>query len=588
MGLLTFAWEAATGFRRAILGIVALGFVTAVAESATLLALFNFLAAITSTYTGTQSPAFRSGLFTLAGLSTNIQGLLVLLLATLRFLLALLLEWRMSRLWTDMRSSMQRTMLELHLHARFSYLLGRKAGEHLYHIMEGPSFAAVFYLHLARYLSTAILLAILFLTLFVVSWQLMLLAAAVTLVYGMFVRRVSNAVSYVSGQAQATAVKNQTQLVNEGLAGVRYLKTLAAIPAWLSDFAQEAANANAAMRRATFWNTVPARTLEYLVLVLFLGVVFFALTQGGDLIAALPTLAVYFLGITRILPTLSILGNGRMQMMQAMPNLQAFTELKRKVEREPSPAAGGSIPTNLDSRTLEFSQVSFAYGDKRVLEEFSAVIPLAGFTAIVGLSGEGKSTIIDLILRFVEPQTGTIGLDGSDYRSYALGAWRSRFAFIGQDPFIFHASVADNIRLGKPAASVEEIREAARIARATEFIEKLPMGLDTMLADRGQSLSGGQRQRIALARALVSDAQVLVLDEPTSALDAETETQVLTSLLAAQRRRGIILATHKEDLLKQAAKILVIQHGRVVEEGSLESLRASGQHYRQIFKLNAE
>jgi len=143
-------------------------------------------------------------------------------------------------------------------------------------------------------------------------------------------------------------------------------------------------------------------------------------------------------------------------------------------------------------------------------------------------------------------------------------------------------------RAPSPSASLDELRAAAQAAGAGEFIGHLRDGYDTVLADRGQSLSGGQRQRIALARAFVSDAQVLVLDEPTSQLDAETEAAVLSGLLAARRGRGIILVTHREDLLRQAARILVIRDGRVVEHGAQQALRATGRHYRQIFKIDAE
>ncbi|HYC48249.1 MAG TPA: hypothetical protein VED01_22475, partial [Burkholderiales bacterium] len=285
------AWRGAAGFRGAIAGITTLGALAAVAESATLVALFGFIANLVGTQ-GAQ-PGGSSGVAAwLGGMPQSAQAGLVLGIATVRFALSLYLEWRMSVLWTDMRRSMQRTMLERHLDAQLSYLIGRKGGEHLYHVMEGPSFAAVFYLHLARYLSMAILVAALFVTLAFISWMLIAIAAAVAVAYGLVVRTLSSRISYASGEAQAAAVKAQTQIVNEGILGVRYLKALFAAPGWVREFDTEAARAMTAMRRAMFWGTVPARALEYLVLVLFLGIVLVAIGRGGDLMAQIPTLAV--------------------------------------------------------------------------------------------------------------------------------------------------------------------------------------------------------------------------------------------------------------------------------------------------------
>ncbi|MGZ8231484.1 MAG: ABC transporter ATP-binding protein, partial [Burkholderiales bacterium] len=479
------------------------------------------------------------------------------------------------------------SMLERHLEAHLPYLVRHKGGEHLYHIMEGPSFAAVFYLHLARYASTAIMMAALFVTLALVSWTLLAIAAAVAVFYAIVVRRLSIDISYKSGEEQAAAVKAQTQLVNEGLTGVRYLKALFAIRDWVRDFDHEARGAQAAMRRSMFWASIPSRTLEYLVLALFLAIVMLAIGRGGSLVAEVPALAVYFLGITRILPTLSTLGNARMQIMQALPNLRMYCELRENVPLEPSADEGGPVPADLTRHTLEFERVSFAYGEKRVLDEFRAALDLGRVTAIVGLSGQGKSTIVDLILRFIEPQSGRLTLSGVDLQALNLREWRRRFGYLGQEPFLFHASIAENIRLGNPGVSDAAIEEALRVAGAAEFVRDMPLGTATVLADRGQSLSGGQRQRIALARAFVSQAEVLILDEPTSALDADTEMRIMSSLIDARRERGMLVVTHKESLLPLAHHVLVIQDGRVVEAGQQASLRDTGQHYRRIFNVAA-
>ena len=582
--LIELAWRGAEGRRGALARLTALAALVALLESATLIALFAFMADLVGSRSASAAgTSFVASL--LSGFPLGAQAALVLGIATVRFALSLVLEWGMSRLWTDLRRSMQRTMLERHLEARVQYLIEHKGGEHLYHVMEGPSFAAVFYLYAVRYLSTAILIVALFVTLALVSWTLMLAAAGVAIVYGFVVRRISSSISYVSGEVQASAVKAQAQLVNEGIGGVRYLKALFGVPGWVRDFDAEALRAMIAMRRAMFWGTVPARALEYLVLVLFLGIVLLAVLRGGDLLAEVPTLAVYFLGITRVLPTLSILGNARMQMMQAAPNLRTYCELLASIPAEAPADIGEPVPAKLSARSIVFDRVEFGYGDKAVLEGLDATVRLGVVTAVVGVSGQGKSTLVDLILRFVEPRAGAIRVDGADIRTLNLREWRASFGYLGQEPFLFHASVMDNVRFGNPRASDGEVREALRLAAATGFVEELPHGYDTVLADRGLSLSGGQRQRIALARAFVSPAEVLVLDEPTSALDAETERAVMANLIEARGARGVILVTHKENLLDLADEVIVVHGGRVVEAGPQPTLRDGGEHYRRLFNV---
>jgi ABC-type multidrug transport system fused ATPase/permease subunit len=583
---MSLAWNAAAGFRRAIAVVIMLGFVVALLESVTLLALFSFVARLASSgaSTGGTPVAPLAGLFN--SLSPVAQGGMILGAATVRFLLTLVLEAKMSALWVAIRASMQRSMMEVHLNAVYPYLTSRKAGEHNYQIIEGPSFAAVYYLHLARYVATSALLLILFLTLLYVSPYLMLITAVVALVYGAAVRRVSVKVSYAAGQRQAAAISRQGELVNEGLAGIRYLRTLGAVPAWLSAFSAESHEAERAMGRAGFWSTVPARTLEYLILVAFLAAALFVLLGSKDLMTVLPTMAVFFLGIVRILPALAVLGSGRMLMMQALPNLEKFVQLRDSIAREPLNAGSRSIPS-LQDHPILFSDVEFSYAGNHVLKKLTCQLQPGSITALVGRSGQGKSTLIDLLLRFVEPSSGRILVDGEAIGAFALDEWRKRISYVGQDPFLFHSSILENIRLGRPDASQAAVAGAAEIVGATEFILQQPQGWNTVLADRGMSLSGGQRQRIVLARALLTDAQLLILDEPTSALDAGSESRVLSEVLANRRGRTTLLVTHSREAARMADRILVLEQGEITESGSYVELEGKDSLFRQIFSGNA-
>ena len=586
MKLLLFAWRAAAGFRSAFAWTVGLSLLVALLEAATLLIVFSFVSSITLPRVGA-GPASALGVTAaFSSLPLTTQGWLVLVVATVRYVAALYLEWQMSRLWVAMRTWMRVTMLKSHLDATYLFLVSAKGGEHLYHIMEGPAFAAVFYFYMARYISSLVMLGVLLLTLLTVSPALIAVAAGVALVYTLAIHRLSTSISFASGEIQASAIKKQTQLTSEGLAGIRYLRVLTAERSWVDDFAREAAAAESAMRSATFWAAVPPRTLEFMVMVIFLGAVFLALLSGGDLLASIPTFAVYFLAIVRVLPTLSAMGNSRMQMMQTLPNLQKFVELRETIPLERRLGGSTDIP-DLTRHGIQFEKVSFGYGADDVIADFDCEFKPRSLIAVVGESGHGKSTVIDLILRFIEPRAGRISVMGRDIRDFDVITWRRQFAYVGQDPFLFHNTVVENVRFGRPEASDEAVRAAATRAGASEFIEQLPDRWDTVLADRGASLSGGQRQRLALARALLSNAEVLLLDEPTSALDAGSEARIFETLVSLHGDRTIVVVTHREEILKHSDYIVVIDQGRIAEKGTYESLLRSGQRFREIFNKAA-
>ncbi len=259
------------------------------------------------------------------------------------------------------------------------------------------------------------------------------------------------------------------------------------------------------------------------------------------------------------------------------------------VERTPgtTPAAATAKSTASDeplAPTVRFERVTFTYAPGRppALTDLSFELRPGETLGIVGPSGAGKSTIVHLLLRFADPQQGRVLVGGHDVRDLPLATLRRHIALVAQDTYLFHGTVAENLRVGKPEATQAELEAAARAANAHEFIVALPHGYDTVVGERGVRLSGGQRQRIAIARALLKDAPILVLDEALSSVDAENEHLIRQALERLQRNRTTLVIAHRLSSVVNADRILVLERGRVVEEGSHAELIARGGAYSRL------
>ena len=235
---------------------------------------------------------------------------------------------------------------------------------------------------------------------------------------------------------------------------------------------------------------------------------------------------------------------------------------------------------------IVFDSVDFAYDEGfPVLTDANLVIEPTQTTAFVGSTGSGKTTLIKLLLRFYDVNGGSITLDGVDLRDMPQADLRNAMALVSQDVFLFHGTVSENIAYGRPNASVEEIVEAARTAEAHDFIIELPNGYDTIIGERGQKLSGGQRQRLSIARALLTDAPVLILDEATSAVDNETEAAIQRSLARVSHNRTMVVIAHRLSTIRHADRIYVVDRGRVIEYGTHEQLIDHDGIYRSLWEV---
>jgi ATP-binding cassette subfamily B protein len=235
---------------------------------------------------------------------------------------------------------------------------------------------------------------------------------------------------------------------------------------------------------------------------------------------------------------------------------------------------------------IEFDSVNFSYNsDRQILTNVSFRIEPGQVAALVGPTGAGKTTIISLIPRFYDPTSGVVKIDGVDVRNFRPKSLRRQISFVLQESVLFHGPIWQNIAYGKPDASRTEILRAAELANASEFIDKMPAGYDTLVGERGVTLSGGQRQRIAIARAVIRDTPIVILDEPTTGLDAESEKLVFEALDRMMEHKTAIVIAHRLSTIQKADVILVLRDGRIIESGKHQELLKSGGLYSELYEL---
>lgn len=275
---------------------------------------------------------------------------------------------------------------------------------------------------------------------------------------------------------------------------------------------------------------------------------------------------------------------GRLQTgMGAIDRLIEFMNVQPQVSELPT-----AKPWQNVEGTITMENVSFAYQPgKPVIQDVTFTIPAGLKVGIVGASGAGKSTIVDLLLRFHDPQDGKICIDGHDIRETTLASLRSHIGVVFQESFLFNGTVRDNIRFGQLDASDEEVTAAAKAANAHQFISQLPKGYDTLIGERGTTLSGGEKQRIAIARTLLKDPKILLLDEATSALDHRTEQEIWGALEHLMEGRTVMIIAHRLSTVTQADQIIVLMDGKIAQIGKHDELLRSEGPYSEIFAIQS-
>jgi ATP-binding cassette, subfamily B, bacterial MsbA len=417
--------------------------------------------------------------------------------------------------------------------------------------------------------------------LLLLSWQLTLLVSIFMVLISFCIQLVTRQVKNLGQQAVVSNSALATRMW-EGLGGMKVIRAFGR-----ETYEQERFDVASRKVRNTFLKLdvlsgVVSPLSEVLSAVLLVCILVIALLQDRT---SLPTLLTFIFILYRLQPQVKQLDNARVGLIalgSAVEDVMFFLDTSDKPY-----IRSGCLPfTNL-KQGIYFESVNFRYNpqDKPALQDISICIPQGKTTAIVGPSGAGKSTLIGLICRFYDVTSGEIFIDDRPLRELNLTDWRNQIAIVSQDVHIFSTTVLENIAYGRLDATEEEIIEAAKLANAHTFISQLPEGYETKVGDRGVRLSGGQRQRIALARAIVRNPQILILDEATNSLDSISEHLIQEALSTLSQNRTVIVIAHRLSTIEQADRILVLNEGRVIEQGTLQQLLEHKGLFAQLYQL---
>ncbi|MEL6193109.1 MAG: ABC transporter ATP-binding protein [Bacteroidota bacterium] len=422
------------------------------------------------------------------------------------------------------------------------------------------------------------------LVLFGISWKLTLFTLIILPVTGIFINYIRKSLKR-KGRIGQELLGNLVSVLDEFLGGIRIVKSFQKESFERKKYEaqnQEYTDIQVQIRRESELASPISEVLSITVIcviILYSGSLI--LSQETDLKAKefITFIAVF----SQVMSPIKIISNGISKVQKGIAAFERIEELLATVPEIEEQAIGGK--ERVFTNDLRFEGVTFSYGEEDVLRDVSLEIPKGKMVALVGASGSGKSTILDLIPRFYDPQKGKITLDGTDIREWELFELRKLIGIVSQEGILFHDTVLSNIAYGIPNPDRNEVIEAAKIANAHEFIMQLPDQYDTIIGERGTRLSGGQRQRISIARAVLRNPPILILDEATSNLDTASEKLVQEALDKLMANRTSIVVAHRLSTIVEADEIFVVDAGKIVERGDHNSLLAINGVYKQLHSI---
>lgn len=393
--------------------------------------------------------------------------------------------------------------------------------------------------------------------------------------------RIGAKISEKLGLLQIASGQSENKVINEYITGIKPITSLHASEHWKSQYAKALELYWDKYADLMFIQKIPIIAINSLFYI-SVGIIVLALYiyYSDNFITIIPILGTFAAGTMKVLPKFMNLGDYKLQLKNYQPhvsNVYAYLtdDNYNHIQN------GSRIFSTLDSDIL-FQGISFSYGHTEILRQATITIKKGSMTALVGPSGSGKSTIVGLLLRLYDPNDGKIIVNGTNLKEFEIGSYRSLIGYVSQDPFVFNDTIRNNITFGGKYSDYDLIN-AANLAYAHEFIQKLPNGYDTVVGDQGVTLSGGEKQRIAISRAMIRQPDILILDEATSALDNISEAAVQLAIDSVSKKCTTLVIAHRLTTIRNASNIVVIENGEILEEGNHQCLLEKKGKYYEMY-----
>jgi ABC-type multidrug transport system fused ATPase/permease subunit len=582
-------------YKKSFIGLLLLGIVMAFFNILNLALLYPILSISTN-----QTYQPDNIIFTLIGFFEhtfsvvfNIQDplitacILFIITAIVSFLLNAVFMFISLKIATDITIQNKEKIFKKYTLSDYQLFIDNKQGDIIYRISRAPQFISEVLMNLSKFFIDLLLsLSTLFLLISISLYGTVVLFVAGSGYY-LFTRYLSLKVSFLTGTGRYKANELENVTLNEYINGVKQIKASESSNLWTKQFEESVREYWNYWRKDSFWLQIPALLL-YLFIFVAIGlvVIIIKLYYPENFITYLPVLGTFSLAVLTLLPKLANFGNYQMGIMSSLPNLSIVRALL--VDTSYAQIANGEVRLITKKPDISFNSVEFGYKKRDpVLKGITLTIASGKTTAIVGQSGSGKSTIIDLLLRLYDVDSGTIEIDHENITQYDLISLRKKIGFVSQDTFIFNASVEENITFGD-SYTQEEITEAVKLANAYDFIDKMPLRYSTIVGDRGMRLSGGERQRIAIARAIIRKPEILILDEATSSLDTVSEKAVQDAIMNVAKKCTTVIVAHRLSTIINADMIYVLKNGKIIESGTHEELLINKGEFWTMYNIQSE